>query len=157
MRPIALTVSGIALGVAAALPVARQLTAPADAGVLIAPAAAPAAPAAAPPAATGSSPPPAAARTVTVTGPVVATRYGPVQVRIVLTGGRLLSADAVRLPDGDEDSRSINGYAGPRLAEQAVARQGQVDTVSGATWTSDGYRRSLQAALDTARAAAAAG
>lgn len=149
MRPIVLTLAGVALGVAAVLPVARQLTVPADAGVHITPVAAPPTAATAPRAAV-------AARTVTATGPLVATRYGPVQVHVVLTGDRLVSADAVRLPDGDGQSRSINRHAGPALARQAIAGQGQVDTVSGATWTSDGYRRSLQAALDAARAAATA-
>ena len=151
MRPIVLTLAGVALGVAAVLPVARQLAVPVDSGVQIAPITTPPAAAVAPPRGTVS------ARTVTATGPLVATRYGPVQVQVVLTGGRLVSADAVRLPDGDDQSRSINRNAGPALARQAVATQGQVDTVSGATWTSDGYRRSLQAALDTARAASAAG
>lgn len=147
MRPIVLTLAGIAVGVAAVLPVARQLTVPADTGVQVTPVAAPTAAASA---TRGVD----AARTVTATGPLVATRYGPVQVQVVLAGDRLVSADAVRLPDGDGESRSINRHAGPALARQAVSRQGGVDTVSGATWTSEGYRRSLQAALDAARAAA---
>lgn len=147
MNPIVLTLAGVAVGVAAVLPVARQLTVPADTGVQVTPVAAPPAAARAP----RSAEP---ARTVTVTGPVVATRYGPVQVQVVLVGDRLVSAAAVRLPDGDGESRSINRYAGPALARQAVTGQGQVDAVSGATWTSQGYRRSLQAALDAARAAA---
>ncbi len=149
MRPIVLTLAGIALGVAAVLPVARQLTLAADTDVQIAPVTAP------PAAATGPRAP-APGGTVTATGPVVATRYGPVQVQVVVTDGRIVSAMAVRLPDGDETSRSINRQAGPVLARGAITRQGQVDTVSGATWTSNGYRRSLQAALDTARATATA-
>lgn len=150
MRPIALTLTGVAVGLASVLPLARQAVS-SDVGVQIAPAAAPPAPASARARRAGSP-----ARTVTVTGPVVATRYGPVQVRVVMVGHRLVSADAVRLPDGDEQTRSINRMAGPALARQAVASQGTVDGVSGATWTSDGYRRSLQAALDAARAAGAA-
>jgi len=149
MRPIVLTLAGVALGVAAVLPLARQLTVPYDPGVQITPVAAPPVTATGPRAA-------APAVTVTVTGPAVDTRYGPVQVKVVVTGGRILSADAVQLPDSDHHSVSINRQAGPRLALEAVTNQGQVDTVSGATWTSDGYRRSLQAALDVARHAAGA-
>lgn len=147
MRPLVLTLAGAALGLDAVLPLARPLTVPADTGVQVTPAAAPAA---------APDPRPAAPlpSTVTATGPLVATRYGPVQVRVVMTGGRLVSAEATRLPDADEQSRQINRYAGPVLARQVVATQGAVDTVSGATWTSDGYRRSLQSALDAARAAA---
>ena len=154
MRPIVLSLAGVALGVAAVLPVARQSIVPADTGVQIAPITAPPAAATGPRATAPARTVPA--RTVTATGPLVATRYGPVQVQVVVTGRRLVSADAVRLPDGDGESRSINRHAGPALARQALATQGQVDTVSGATWTSNGYRRSLQAALDAARAAATA-
>lgn len=149
MRPLVLTVAGAALGLAAVLPIARHVTVPADAGVQVAHVAAPSSGVrpASPPAVTVTA-------TVTATGPVVATRYGPVQVRVVTAGERLVSAQAVRLPDADDQSRQINRYAGPVLARQSVASQGVVDTVSGATWTSEGYRRSLQAALDAARAAA---
>lgn len=151
MKPIVLTLAGLALGVTVVLPLARQTAVPSDTGVQVVPAAAP-------PIATNPSIPrkPVPPRTVTVTGPVVATRYGPVQVRVVLTGDHLVSAHAVRLPDGDDQSRSINGIAGPALDRQAVASQRTVDGVSGATWTSNGYRRSLQGALDAARAAATA-
>lgn len=150
LRPLSLTLTGTALGLAIVLPMARQLAVPADAGVQLTRAA----PIAALPGIPAAPPAASAATTVTATGPVVATRYGPVQVRVVMTGQRLVSADALRLPTADSQSRQISRYAGPRLAQQAVMAQGgAVDTVSGATWTSDGYRRSLQAALDTARAA----
>lgn len=131
MRPLVLTLAGTALGVAAVLPLARPQQAPAPPSVQVV----------------------LDDRSVTADGPAVATRYGPVQVRVVVQAGRLLSATSLRLPDADDDSREINRAAGPRLDRQAVATQGQVDTVSGATWTSNGYRTSLQAALDTARAA----
>lgn len=151
LNPVALTLTGMVIGVAAVLPLARQVVVGPNIGAQVAAGAPPATAVPQPVAGARSSPGP---RTVTVTGPVVATRYGPVQVRVVLTGDRMVSADAVRLPDGDGQSRSINRAAGPELARQAVASQGTVDTVSGATWTSGGYRTSLQAALDAARAAA---
>lgn len=150
MRPIVLTLTGLTIGVAAVLPLSRQASVPPGADVHVVPVAAP------PSAAANVPPKPVKPRTVMATGPAVATRYGPVQVRVLLAGSRLVSADAVRLPDGDGESRSINRTAGPALDRQAVALQSTVDGVSGATWTSNGYRRSLQGALDAARAAATA-
>ncbi len=142
MRPLVLTIAGAALGLAAVLPLARaQLPSTVPTTTVQAAAVA------------GQSP--GAAASVTVTGPVISTRYGPVQVRVTLTEARLTAATAVRLPDADGESRDINAAAGPRLDAAALAAQGaQIDTVSGATWTSDGYRRSLQAALDEARTTA---
>lgn len=155
MKPLVLTLAGAALGVATVLPVARaQLTLP-----LSAVATAPAAPAPGSNLVAGAAdaaPRPSDSPVpVTVVGPVVATRYGPVQVQVSVASGRLVAASSLQLPDGDGQSRQISLYAGPRLDQRAVAGQGQVDVVSGATWTSDGYQASLQAALDSARAAGA--
>jgi hypothetical protein len=90
-------------------------------------------------------------------GPTLQTRYGPVQVRVVViaSGGtdRIRSVTAVQLPSGGH-SGQISSYAGPQLAQEAIAAQSaKIDTVSGASYTSDGYRRSLQAALVAVRAA----
>jgi len=90
-------------------------------------------------------------------GPTLHTRYGPVQVRVVViaSGGtdRIRSVTAVQLPAGGH-SGDISSYAGPQLANEAIAAQSaKIDTVSGASYTSDGYRRSLQAALVAIRAA----
>jgi uncharacterized protein with FMN-binding domain len=92
---------------------------------------------------------------VTVRGGVVNTDYGPVQVEITIRGGRITKARAVMHPSGGQ-SDSINGYAVPHLDQEAVAAQSaQIDTVSGATFTSEGYRQSLQSALDAAHQAGA--
>lgn len=143
VRPLVLTLSGAAIGLTVVLPLARgQLDASAPA-VTVSPARGPSAAGD-----TGSG-----ATQVSATGPVVGTQYGPVQVKATVIGGRLTAATAVQLPDGDGRSRQISGYAGPRLDAAALAAQGAgFDAVSGASYTSDGYRRSLQAALDTARA-----
>jgi uncharacterized protein with FMN-binding domain len=90
-------------------------------------------------------------------GPTLHTRYGPVQVRVVViaSGGtdRIRSVTAVQLPAGGH-SGDISSYAGPQLAKEAItAQSAKIDTVSGASYTSDGYRRSLQAALVAIRAA----
>ena len=108
-----------------------------------------------------STPAPAAApvsRTLAATGPTVWTPYGPVQVRATVrvspTSWHLLGVTELRLPSGGR-SGDISAYAGPALVRESLSGQGaQVDTVSGASYTSDGYRRSLQAALDAARRAA---
>ncbi|MEU6006471.1 FMN-binding protein [Streptomyces sp. NPDC047453] len=90
--------------------------------------------------------------TRTVTGETVRTRWGPVQVRVTLVDGRITDVTALAQPSGNPRDREISGYAIPRLRREALAAQSaSIDTVSGATYTSDGYRRSLQSALDAAR------
>ena len=86
-----------------------------------------------------------------VNGPAVDTRYGLVQVQVRRSGSKIVSATAIDYPVVTGRDREINSVAIPILEREAVASQGRrVDTVSGATFTSDGYRRSLQAALDAA-------
>ncbi|MGW4165912.1 FMN-binding protein [Streptomyces chartreusis] len=95
----------------------------------------------------------AAPTTRTVTGSTAETKYGPVQVRITLTGTRITEATAVRSPDETARSRDINATAVPKLNQETLqAQSADVDTVSGATYTSAGYRQSLQSALDRAGA-----
>ena len=90
-------------------------------------------------------------RTVTINGGVADTAYGPVQVQITLRGGHITRADAIQYPQGGSRDREINSYAIPQLDSETVqADSAQIDTVSGATYTSDGYRASLQSALDEA-------
>ena len=89
--------------------------------------------------------------TTVVNGTSVDTAYGPVQVRLHIRAGRIVSATAIDYPQGSGRDRAINSFAIPLLQKETVAAQNaQIDTVSGATFTSDGYRKSLQAALDAA-------
>lgn len=89
--------------------------------------------------------------TRTVTGDSVQTRYGPVQVRVTLKNGTLTDVTAITYPQENPRDQQINSYAVPRLAREALAAQSSdIDTVSGATYTSAGYRQSLQSALDSA-------
>jgi len=86
-----------------------------------------------------------------VNGSVAHTRWGPVQVRVHISGGRIVEVTTLRIPDGNPQDQEINGYAVPQLKQETLdAQSANVDTVSGATVTSDGYRESLQAALDAA-------
>lgn len=93
---------------------------------------------------------------VTVNGTSEGTRYGPVQVRITIRGKRLMAVAAVVYPSSGGRDREISSFALPQLEQEAIAAQSaRIDTVSGATFTSDGYRRSLQSALDAAHFRAA--
>ena len=91
--------------------------------------------------------------TKTVNGPVVATDYGNVQVRITLdASGKLTDVQALELPSDRDRSRRISQAAGPILRSEALrAQSANIDIVSGASYTSEGYAESLQGALDRAR------
>jgi uncharacterized protein with FMN-binding domain len=96
---------------------------------------------------------PAPAATRRVTGSVIMTAYGPVQVRIKVRGSRILSIDNLALPFDRNRSQEISSIAGPLLRTEALrAQSARIDVVSGATYTSDGYAQSLQSALDRANA-----
>jgi uncharacterized protein with FMN-binding domain len=89
--------------------------------------------------------------TTVVNGTSADTQYGPVQVQLHVRAGRIVSATAIDYPQGSGRDREINSFAIPILQKETVAAQNaHIDTVSGATFTSDGYRASLQAALDAA-------
>ena len=89
-------------------------------------------------------------RATTVDGPVVDTQFGPVQVEIDVAAGRLADVVALQLPTGRR-SGQISSFAAPILRQEALqAQSAKIDTVSGATYTSDAYAQSLQAALDKA-------
>lgn len=93
------------------------------------------------------------ATTVTVNGAPADTRYGPVQVQITITNGRITRVDAIDYPQGGGRDQEINSQAIPQLDQETMqAQSARIDTVSGATYTSDGYRQSLQSALDAAHA-----
>ena len=114
-----------------------------------------------------STPPPASTAPGTATGPVPAPAtaaagprtvlgqpennpYGTVQVEVTLAGGRITDVRAVQLPSGGR-SGEIAAYAAPRLRSEVLAAQSAgIDTVSGASYDSEGYARSVQSALDAA-------
>jgi uncharacterized protein with FMN-binding domain len=87
----------------------------------------------------------------TYTGAAVDTRWGTVQVRITVADGKITAADAIQYPTENPKDQQINAYAIPQLnAEVVNAQSAQIDSVSGATVTSDGYLESLQSAIDQA-------
>lgn len=90
----------------------------------------------------------------TVNGAAAGTPYGPVQVQITVRGGRITRARAIVYPTQDPRDQEINGFAVPQLdAAVLQAQSARIDTVSGATYTSEGYLTSLQSALDHATSA----
>ncbi|WP_329408059.1 FMN-binding protein [Streptomyces sp. NBC_00704] len=91
-----------------------------------------------------------AAQAKTVTGAVQQTQYGPVQVRITVAGGKITKAEAVQAPKGGTSDQKTE-LSVPKLNQEAVAKgSADIDSVSGATYTSEGYKKSLQSALDQA-------
>ena len=87
----------------------------------------------------------------TYDGVTVQTRWGPVQVRITVQNGKITASEAIVYPDGNREDQQINAFALPVLSQEAVQQQSaNIDMVSGATVTSQGYLSSLQSAIDRA-------
>jgi uncharacterized protein with FMN-binding domain len=87
----------------------------------------------------------------TYAGSVVQTRFGAVQVQITVKAGAVADVTALQLTDDDRKSVQISNRAAPLLRAAVIkAQSAQVQTISGATVTSDAYLTSLQAALDAA-------
>ncbi|MDG4799420.1 FMN-binding protein [Micromonospora sp. WMMD980] len=91
--------------------------------------------------------------TRTVTGPTVTYRYGSLRVQITLNGSRIVDATGLDMPVGGQEGQRADdvqarysGSSGEVVAKQSA----NLSTVSGATYTSTAYQRSLQAALDKA-------
>lgn len=91
----------------------------------------------------------------TYTGATATNKWGPVQVQVTISGGAITEVVALQTPTDDRKSISINARAIPTLASEVLSAQAaDVDTVSGATYTSESYKASLQSAIDLARATA---
>jgi uncharacterized protein with FMN-binding domain len=89
----------------------------------------------------------------TYTGGAANTRYGPVQVQITVSGGAIADVQVIDYPDNDRRDQEINQRALPILVSETTQTQSsQIDMVSGATYTSEGYIASLQSAIDQANA-----
>ena len=87
--------------------------------------------------------------TGTATGESVFVRWGNVQLKVTASNGKITSIDAVQLPNGDNRSYMISQQVEPMLRQQALAAQSaKINGVSGATFTTTGYKQSLQSALD---------
>ena len=93
----------------------------------------------------------------TYVGDTDTNKWGPVQVQVTVSGGTITAVDVLQSPDENDKDVSINSRALPTLVQETLtAQSADVDGVSGATYTSDSYKVSLQSAIDQARAAAVA-
>jgi uncharacterized protein with FMN-binding domain len=96
----------------------------------------------------GSSPPRGSSTRVTYTGPVVENPYGPVQVAVAEEGGKIVDVKALQMPTEHARSQEISESVAPMLRTEALqAQSAEINVVSGATFTSEGFTSSLQAAL----------
>jgi uncharacterized protein with FMN-binding domain len=92
-----------------------------------------------------------AATSKTYNGSAVQTRYGTVQVAVTVASGKITHVSFLQLTSHDGRSADINSQAAPLLLQETLSAQSSnIDTISGATYTSEGYLQSLQSALDQA-------
>lgn len=87
----------------------------------------------------------------TFDGTTAQTQYGPMQVEIVVSKGTITDVKALQLTDQGGRSVEISNQAAPILRSEALSAQSaKIQSVSGATFTSEGYVTSLQSAIDKA-------
>ncbi|KRF36787.1 FMN-binding protein [Nocardioides sp. Soil805] len=100
---------------------------------------------------TGSGSSSSGSTSTTVTGDTVQTQWGPVQVAVNVAGSKITGVSVLQYPASNGTDAQINGYALPILVDETMSAQSaDIDMVSGATYTSNGYQQSLQSALDRA-------
>ena len=81
------------------------------------------------------------------------TGYGPTQVQITVSAGKIVKVTVLQHTDDGTNSQMIDGRALPLLNDETLtAQSAKINAVSGASYTSAGYIKSLQSALDKARA-----
>jgi uncharacterized protein with FMN-binding domain len=85
---------------------------------------------------------------VTYTGSVAENPYGPVQVSVTEKGGKIVDVKALQMPTEHQFSAEISRQVAPMLRTEALqAQNAEIAVISGATYTSESYASSLQAAL----------
>jgi uncharacterized protein with FMN-binding domain len=85
------------------------------------------------------------------TGQDFPNQFGDTQVKVTISGGRITDVQALQLPFDRQRSAEISQYAAPQLHDEVLQVQSaQIDSLSGATYTSDSYAQSVQSALDQA-------
>ena len=99
---------------------------------------------------TGSGSGGASKKAGTFDGTPIDVGYGVVQVEVTVAGGKVTKVTELSLPSGGRSGR-ISSYAAPVLEQETLSAQtAQIDLVSGATYTSEGFQQSLQSALNQA-------
>lgn len=85
-------------------------------------------------------------------GDVSSNRFGNVEVSIIIKNNEIENVKLIQIPNDDSRSEQISQYAVDILIEETLSKQSSdIDTVSGATYTSLSYKDSLQSAIDKAR------
>lgn len=102
-----------------------------------------------PPPAPSPAPSKTGSKSQTITGPVISTRWGPVQVEIVVENGQIVDATGLQYPSGDRRSSYISQQAIPMLIDLTLQAQSAdgIPRIGGATYTTNGWKSSLAAAL----------
>jgi uncharacterized protein with FMN-binding domain len=99
------------------------------------------------------APPPSKPQPKVIAGPVLTTPFSAIQVGVVMSHGRVVDVKTLILTGDGEHTQKLNAHAEPILRRRALkAGSAEFDVVSGATYTSESYQESLQAAIDKARA-----
>ncbi len=133
----------------------KKVSPQANAAVMPTAGAQPAIIATAPIPATGATTAPSAGsgyRDGTYTGPSVDVNWGLVQVQTTIQGGKITNVQFLQYPNERNTSVRINSFAVPQLEQEAIqAQSANVDIVTGATLTSEGFQQSLQDALNQAK------
>ena len=144
------TIFVVALSIAGFIAVWRFEPGPVHNTAIAAPPPSVAAPSTAPAPPNSTSPssapstPDSANATVTTQGTPESSTYGTVQVEVTFTGTRMVAVTLLQAPD---DGRALTAL--PRLQQEAMkAQSADIDTITGATETSESYKTSLQAAID---------
>jgi uncharacterized protein with FMN-binding domain len=79
---------------------------------------------------------------------VANTAYGPVQVQVVVKHNKIVAVNILEQPTSTANDLQIGRFAFPQLiSETKSAQSARINSVSGASYTSDGYIKSLQSAL----------
>jgi len=100
------------------------------------------------PATTAPAAPAKAKPSGTFTGSTQQTRFGPVQVEITVSNGKITAAKALQYPNNDFRSQQISQQAIPYLVQETLAAQSaNIQGVGGASYTSQGWYDSLVSAL----------
>lgn len=96
---------------------------------------------------TTASPP----ATHSVTGPLVQYGYGQLSVRVTVDGSRITDVSLASIQVAEQTSQYIAQQSVPVLRNEVLSAQNaRIQAVSGATYTSEAYIRSLQSALTRA-------
>jgi uncharacterized protein with FMN-binding domain len=99
-----------------------------------------------------NSSPSASFKNGTYTGQVVNAYYGLVQVQVVISNGKISDVKFLQYPNDRRTSQRINTTVMPWLTQEAIqAQSANVNLISGATLTSEGFVNSLQSALVSAK------